>query len=179
MNSEQTESDENGRTPSLSRKNFKEAAEIQDVYRRTLTASWGSHGHELPADQCIEDIFAGGDGWGKFKNEEAILFPSTSNDEDAESESETLRPPPSNPRRSSIAFSKRGHGRQKSSGKSGIKSPSPSTGERTSSHSSDLPTQSSSSDDHKKRHHRRANEYSELELREDLRSWQINPSRLP
>ncbi len=33
------------------------------MYRRTLAASWAAHTDELPADQCLEDIFNGGDGW--------------------------------------------------------------------------------------------------------------------
>ncbi|KAJ4298649.1 hypothetical protein N0V88_003680 [Collariella sp. IMI 366227] len=37
--------------------------EIQDMYRRALAASWASQPGELPADQCIEDIFAGGEGF--------------------------------------------------------------------------------------------------------------------
>lgn len=37
--------------------------ELQDMYRRALAASWASTGTELPADQCVEDIFNGGDGW--------------------------------------------------------------------------------------------------------------------
>lgn len=37
--------------------------ELQDMYRRALAASWASQPGELPADQCIEDIFAGGDGF--------------------------------------------------------------------------------------------------------------------
>ncbi|KAK4229917.1 N-terminal C2 in EEIG1 and EHBP1 proteins-domain-containing protein [Podospora fimiseda] len=39
--------------------------ELQDMYRRALAASWASQPTELPADQCIEDIFAGGDGFRK------------------------------------------------------------------------------------------------------------------
>lgn len=35
----------------------------QDMYRRTLAASWQLIPGELMADECIEDIFAGGDGW--------------------------------------------------------------------------------------------------------------------
>ena len=45
----------------------REAGELQDMYRRALAASWGAQAGELPADQCVEDIFAGGDGW-KSKN---------------------------------------------------------------------------------------------------------------
>jgi hypothetical protein len=38
-------------------------SELQDMYRRALAASWASQPGELPADQCVEEIFAGGDGW--------------------------------------------------------------------------------------------------------------------
>lgn len=37
--------------------------ELQDMYRRSLAAQWASQPGELPADQCIEDIFAGGEGF--------------------------------------------------------------------------------------------------------------------
>ncbi|KAK0666322.1 N-terminal C2 in EEIG1 and EHBP1 proteins-domain-containing protein [Cercophora samala] len=37
--------------------------EAQDMYRRALAASWASQPGELPADECIEDIFSGGDGF--------------------------------------------------------------------------------------------------------------------
>nr|POE88159.1 uncharacterized protein CFP56_11388 [Quercus suber] len=50
--------------PSLSTTN-REMGEMQDMYRRTLAAFWASQPGELKADECIEDIFAGGDGWGK------------------------------------------------------------------------------------------------------------------
>jgi len=49
--------------PSLSKTN-REMGEMQDMYRRTLAAYWASQPGELKADECIEDIFAGGDGWG-------------------------------------------------------------------------------------------------------------------
>jgi hypothetical protein len=38
-------------------------SDLQDMYRHALAASWAAQIGELPADQCIEDIFAGGDGW--------------------------------------------------------------------------------------------------------------------
>lgn len=38
--------------------------ELQDMYRRALAASWACQPGELPADECIEDIFGGGDGFG-------------------------------------------------------------------------------------------------------------------
>ncbi|KAG5926377.1 hypothetical protein E4U53_003098 [Claviceps sorghi] len=47
--------------PSISKS--RDAAEVQDLYRRTLVASWSRQPNELPADECIEDIFSGGNGW--------------------------------------------------------------------------------------------------------------------
>ncbi|KAK6956411.1 hypothetical protein Daesc_001688 [Daldinia eschscholtzii] len=41
----------------------RDASELQDMYRRALAASWACQPGELPADECIEDIFSGGDGW--------------------------------------------------------------------------------------------------------------------
>lgn len=41
----------------------RDASELQDMYRRALAASWACQPGELPADECIEDIFAGGDGF--------------------------------------------------------------------------------------------------------------------
>ena len=55
----------------------KEAGEMQDMYRRTLAAFWASQPGELRADECIEDIFSGGDGWGKNGR------PQTADDKDA------------------------------------------------------------------------------------------------
>ena len=56
--------------PNLSIRN-KELGEMQDMYRRTLAAFWASQPGELKADECIEDIFAGGDGWGSKSNPNA------------------------------------------------------------------------------------------------------------
>ncbi|KAL1894369.1 hypothetical protein Sste5346_005869 [Sporothrix stenoceras] len=46
-----------------------ETAEIQDVYRRALAASWACQAGEMPADECIEDIFGGGDGFRSSRSE--------------------------------------------------------------------------------------------------------------
>ncbi|AEO65228.1 bb653733-3e04-4ca3-9db6-4e970a9b155c [Thermothielavioides terrestris] len=53
-----------GHAPSSFTGKFRDMFEIQDMYRRALAASWASQPGELPADQCIEDIFAGGEGFG-------------------------------------------------------------------------------------------------------------------
>jgi hypothetical protein len=41
--------------------------ELRELYRKTLAAEWTCQPGELSADKCIEDIFAGGDGWGNTK----------------------------------------------------------------------------------------------------------------
>lgn len=57
--------------PSLTA-NSREAGEMQDMYRRTLAAYWSAQPGELKADEAIEDIFAGGDGWGRSGRPPAI-----------------------------------------------------------------------------------------------------------
>jgi hypothetical protein len=63
--SEQIDSDDAGKQggalPNLNKS--RDAAEAQDMYRRALAASWDCQPGELHADECIEDIFAGGSGW--------------------------------------------------------------------------------------------------------------------
>ncbi|CRK17323.1 hypothetical protein BN1723_011259 [Verticillium longisporum] len=61
MSGDQVEQDDAGQLPSIAKS--REQAEVQDMYRKALAASWTRQPGELPADQCIEDIFAGGNGW--------------------------------------------------------------------------------------------------------------------
>ncbi|KAI9883673.1 MAG: hypothetical protein M1823_004555 [Watsoniomyces obsoletus] len=61
-NNEQTEQDDIGHINQMSFKTT-ETRELQDMYRRTLAASFAAQAGELPADECIESIFSGGDGW--------------------------------------------------------------------------------------------------------------------
>ncbi|PVH97550.1 hypothetical protein DM02DRAFT_616428 [Periconia macrospinosa] len=63
VSGEQGDTEGPGSTPSLIA-GSREAGELQDMYRRTLAAYWTAQPGELKADECIEDIFAGGDGWG-------------------------------------------------------------------------------------------------------------------
>jgi hypothetical protein len=63
VSGEKGDSEDVGSTPSLN-VGSREAGELQDMYRRSLAAYWSAQPGELKADECIEDIFAGGDGWG-------------------------------------------------------------------------------------------------------------------
>ncbi|KAI0401603.1 N-terminal C2 in EEIG1 and EHBP1 proteins-domain-containing protein [Xylaria palmicola] len=57
----------------------RDTAEAQDMYRRALAASWDSHPGELHADECIEDIFAGGSGWRDGISNQARSYHSSPN----------------------------------------------------------------------------------------------------
>lgn len=91
---EQGDSDDLDHVPSMSSKT-RETGKLQDVYRRTLAASWAAQAGELPADQCIEDIFAGGDGWGRQEDghQTPSLRPSDEStaDQDSEGDRRTVR----------------------------------------------------------------------------------------
>ncbi|XP_044721825.1 respiratory complex assembly protein Rmp1 [Hirsutella rhossiliensis] len=93
MGPEQAE-DEIGPLPSISK--GRDVAEIQDLYRRTLAASWSRQPSELTADECIEDIFSGGNGWRTKRD--AHSPPGTDDDDNnldddaADANQNTLRP---------------------------------------------------------------------------------------
>lgn len=60
--SEPGDSDELGQLPSINAKS-REIADLQDMYRRTLAASWTSRAGDLPADKLVEELFAGSSCW--------------------------------------------------------------------------------------------------------------------
>ncbi|RLL96625.1 hypothetical protein CFD26_100838 [Aspergillus turcosus] len=59
VSSEQADHDDLGRLPSINTQS-REVADMQDMYRRTLAASWMSGTDDIPADKLIEDLFATG-----------------------------------------------------------------------------------------------------------------------
>ncbi|KAI9734425.1 MAG: hypothetical protein M1818_006813 [Claussenomyces sp. TS43310] len=73
MGGEKGDSEEIGSLPMLNK--TREAGELQDMYRRTISAYWASQAGELPADQCIEDIFAGGTGWASKTKQDKVPQP--------------------------------------------------------------------------------------------------------
>ncbi|KAF2403618.1 hypothetical protein EJ06DRAFT_504834 [Trichodelitschia bisporula] len=61
---EQGDLEDAGSVPTMQSKTRETGDELRDLYARTLAAQWTCQPGELSADKCIEDIFAGGDGWG-------------------------------------------------------------------------------------------------------------------
>ncbi|KAM6523899.1 hypothetical protein FSOLCH5_004510 [Fusarium solani] len=82
--------DDAGPVPSISKS--RDTAELHDLYRSVLAASWCRQPSELSAEEVIEDIFSGGNGW-KTKPQNAS--PDTDGDDDYDDDldhRDTLRP---------------------------------------------------------------------------------------
>lgn len=152
----------------------RETGKLQDMYRRTLAASWAAQAGELPADQCIEDIFAGGDGWGRQGQGDQTpnLRPSDDSTEDRDSEGDrnTVRRADNRPSEYGVRLgtkpqqnpsSSRDHGNHGTNGISG----------RSSIHQVQSRGFQSKGGGFK-----RSNDIDEFTAREDLRSWEISPS---
>ncbi|KAM5346861.1 hypothetical protein ACJ41O_009866 [Fusarium nematophilum] len=84
--------DDVGPVPSISKP--RDAAELQDLYRSVLAASYCRQPSELSAEDVIEDIFGGGNGW---KTKPQAASPDTDGDDDDDDDDDldhrdTLRP---------------------------------------------------------------------------------------
>ncbi|CAL8576346.1 hypothetical protein XPA_002233 [Xanthoria parietina] len=172
MTAEQGQGDDFSHLPSISSKT-REVGKLQDMYRKTLAASWAAQEGELPADECIEDIFAGGDGWGKaLKKTRKVTKPSRSSTDGEESDADrtTLK---THHRHTSSTHAKRASSKSKgylrTSSRSNNKSDSGISGRA----SIEQQIQSSSTDTTAPTG-RRADEIDEFTAREDLRSWEIS-----
>ena len=173
MSAEQGEPDDLGHMPSMSSKT-RELGELQDMYRRALAASWAAQAGELPADECIDNIFAGGDGWGKDKA--GAVMPSAKqmgdSTEDAESEGDPR--PVHGHRRTSSAYGGRSSSNSRGHARTGSKENRHSSANGVSGRGSIDQQAQSSNAEIRRRNLRRAHEVDEFEAREDLRSWEIS-----
>lgn len=208
--------DDLGTIPSLSSKS-RETGEMQDMYRRTLAASWAAqpgvsfhsvvlHGgelltglQELRADKCIEDIFAGGDGWGSHNRSSSggVQFPDRPTGDDSGSYSDDARSrnasatnlatpsstnlnrsPKSkqgrlsteNARRDDRAWRKAMDGWSRDGG-GGLGKPGAVSGRS----SLEQQARKMERDKSKGRESRPLNEVDEFEVKDDLRSWRVRP----
>ena len=177
---EQGDADDFGHMHSMTSKT-REIGELQDMYRRTLAASWAAQVGELPADECIENIFAGGDGWGKEGSNNHLQAPGAKKSEDSTGDagSEGEIKAVHRHRRNSSSFGnrpnpkQRGHGRTNSKGNHSYAATSDISGRA--SIEQQVQSQSSSAEENRRRY-RRAPEIDEIDAREDLRSWETSAS---
>ena len=171
MTAEQGDTDDGSNVPSMSHK-ARESGKLQDMYRRTLAASWAAQSGELPADQCIEDIFAGGDGW---EGDQPMMaapgrktLPNGSTEEDeSDGDSRTLRGHKRNTSGYGSSATLKPTKFRPNSGKNG-------SGPGAVSGRASIAQHVQSGDDAKTNNHRRRHEVDEFTAREDLRSWAIS-----
>ncbi|KAF1996549.1 hypothetical protein P154DRAFT_556235 [Amniculicola lignicola CBS 123094] len=164
VSGEQGEPEDLGSTPNLSTKS-REAGELQDMYRRTLAAYWSAQPGELKADECIEDIFAGGDGWGDrekpYDNQQRGIRFATVDGNSSMSESESRHKSRRNtPRKSHETLRP---------ADTMVNSPGGVCGRGS------LEQQAHQMKaEAERKHHRPHNEVDEFAVREDLRSWRLS-----
>lgn len=168
MTAEQGDNDDGSNVPTMSSK-ARESGKLQDMYRRTLAASWAAQDGELPADKCIEDIFAGGDGWGKKQNasigSRPMMAGGSTEEDESDADHRTVR----------------GHKRNASGSHDTLK-PSHFQRNTNKNDSSTGPVSGRgsiaqhvrSSHDSKSHDQRPSHEIDEFAAREDLRSWEIS-----
>lgn len=139
------------------------------MYRRALAASWASQPGELPADQCVEEIFAGGDGW---KPDAKVTPRITHGSRNTSGEELHLH----GHRRTQSGASTRSQNTitGKGSGRFGHKH---SRSKDTIGHATGVqnsPNETSSEGSERGRTgFKRANEVDELEMRDDLMAWRL------
>ncbi|KIW15378.1 hypothetical protein PV08_05424 [Exophiala spinifera] len=160
--------------PSITSKT-RELSEAQDIYRRTLAATWACQSGELPPDKLIEDLFAGGDG-GRFSS--TVNNPVTRqrlglrDDSNSSSSDEPKRP--ETPRDQLLTPHAATQGGHKRTGSRESPNATPTIHNSTVSGRSSIDQQmQASQQEHQRRQRHDSDEHSEFELREDLRSWQV------
>lgn len=160
MTAETSEADDGSNMPSMSSK-AQESGRLQDLYRRNLAASWAAQAGELPADKCIEDIFAGGDGWGEQGYQVTLdqRQRRCSSGEDSDADRRTLRDHQRHTSGTTI--------------KKTPTSPKKSSGLGAVSGRASIEQQVQSSSNTQRTPRRKSGDIDELSAREDLRSWEI------
>ncbi|PYI28756.1 hypothetical protein BP00DRAFT_438172 [Aspergillus indologenus CBS 114.80] len=173
VSTEQGEHDDLGRLPSINSQS-REVTDMQDMYRRTLAASWISRADDLPADKLIEELFSGSISWAE--NQHSPFANSTDHHTDRLSPySRTgIRQTSTENRLSPSSFEKRP--RSSSSNHFRTEPKVSETGASADHNRKDGSIEQQLHDNPKGRSWKSRNadhELSEFDVREDLRSWEI------
>ncbi|KAJ5894160.1 hypothetical protein N7495_005851 [Penicillium taxi] len=161
-----------GNLPSINSKT-KELADMQDMYRRTLAASWISRAGDLPADKMVEELFAGSSYW---NNEIHAVMQNPTEEpsqflemvEAIERQSRTMKGLSPN-------FEKRP--RSSSSHKGGKKPGFLATAIEHHRQGSSIEQKLYDGNSKTWKNRSPADEISEFDVREDLRSWEISAKK--
>ncbi|PYH43232.1 uncharacterized protein BP01DRAFT_345176 [Aspergillus saccharolyticus JOP 1030-1] len=173
VSTEQGEHDELGRLPSINSQS-REATDMQDMYRRTLAASWNSRADDLPADKLIEELFAGSISWADNQHS----HPDNSADYHADRLSPYsrtgIRPASTDNRLSPSSFEKRPRSSSSNHFRNEVKATETASGTGHARKNGSIGQQLHDNPKGKSWKSRNADhEVSEFDVREDLRSWEI------
>lgn len=145
---------------------------MQDMYRRTLAASWTSRAHDLPADQLIEEVFAGSSCWNnESHNSYSGAYPDSHNEHLTP---EAVSPETRSGKRLSPSFERRLKSSSGNHSLGGGKTPDshPTVGHPKKGGSIEHQLYDGAKGRGWKPRHAE-HELSEFDVREDLRSWEI------
>ena len=173
INFESSERDESGNRQSTSSKVNRDIHELRSVYRQTLMAAWSTQDTELPADECIEDIFAGGDGFGSRTQGTRARYGKGKDNDD--SEDDRTPTPPASRTNSEYRLRQEDEAHHSRHGKSGHHHRHSKSSDRTIGRGRGSHHNTSSSSDDRREDEARGHGLTEADLREDMRSWQISP----
>lgn len=168
------DSDDSAHLPSINTKT-NEMADMQDMYRRTLAASWMSRSCDLPADKLIEDLFAGSSCWNNDSHNAVLGGDEGDHHQNTLLGGETAERQTRSGKRLSSGFERRPKSTS-SFHSNGSPKPSSSLSTLESSHKDgdmDHPLYDGKGRSWKSRN--AEHERSEFSVREDLRSWEVTP----
>lgn len=156
----------------------RELSEVQDLYRRTLAATWACQSGEMAPDKLIEDLFAGGDG-GQLPL--AAPQPRLGHAAHMASRDESLGSSSSDadsrrtvtPRHLTPDMARHGHYGHRRRGSSEVTATNISQSSTISGRSSLDQQMQHSQKERRRQTHDDSKELTEFDLRDDLRSWQV------
>ncbi|KAJ5477339.1 hypothetical protein N7539_007483 [Penicillium diatomitis] len=173
--SEPGDSEELVHVPAIATRS-REAADMQDMYRRTLAASWNSRAWDLPADKLVEELFAGNSCWNNTSHDHP-------NDGFSDSLSESLTVEAARQQSRSGNRLSPSYEKQPKSASSGSNSTARLASTSNSGHSHPQKGGSLEQQLHENakgrgwKSRQAEHELSEFDVREDLRSWEIRAER--
>lgn len=172
-----TEAGDGDDMPTITSKT-RELSEVQDLYRRTLAATWACQVGEMAPDKLIEDLFAGGDG-GQLPS--TAPTPRLSHAAHMASRDESLGSSSSDadsrrtitPRHLTPDMARHGHYGHRRRGSSEVTATNISQSSTISGRSSLDQQMQHSQKERRRQKHDDSKELTEFDLRDDLRSWQV------
>lgn len=172
VSTEQGETDGLGQVPSINTKS-NEVAGMQDIYRRTLAASWSSRVGDPPADKLIEGLFSGSSTLPSGTQSGRAGQPAEDSNEISSNDTDSRRTVSGD--RLSPSFERQRNSPSSATFSSGERSPDfTSAVSRTKKHGSTEQQLYDNAQGKTWKTRSPSYELTEFDVREDLRSWEVS-----